>query len=268
MEGTALQTVIIFLYFVSSAFLILFISGAGPGWARKAGFALGVAGFAAQTVRIISLFFSGDLLAGGLARSLFLFSWFTVTVFLSLSIEEKIRKSALGAFVFTLAFAATAPALIPAAGGDNSLFPEPIIQTHIALILLGQAFFFVAFVSASLYLFRERRIRKGTLSKNRDNSLLPITGLDRIQHISLLCGFPLATLGLALGFFSASRIWGTDWSWGIKETLSVATWLIYAFLINGRFAYGWKGKKSSVGAIAGFIAIAAVFFASYYLIPG
>lgn len=266
MENAAPQTIITALYFVSSALLVSFVAGART---RTAGLAAGIAGFAAQTALVVHLFFSGAPLAGGLGKSLFLFSWFAVMAFLFLSFQSKIRASALGAFVFTLAFITTAPSVVPPAGQDapSPLVMQPVIQTHIALIFLGQAFFFVAFVAAVLYLFRERRIKKGALSSGDSYSFLPITGLDRVQHISLIYGFPLATLGLALGFFSASQM-GGDWSWSKKETLSVATWLIYAVLINGRFAHGWKGRKSSFGAIAGFIAVTAVFFASYYIIPG
>ncbi len=266
MDKAALHALVSSLYFVSSALHILFITGRRR-WVRPVGFSIGIAGFAAHSVSIAVLFYSGGPLAGGVAKSLFLFAWFAVIAFLS--VESKSRKSALGAFVFSLAFAATMPSLVPFAGSvaNDPAVSEPLIQVHIALIFLGQAFFLVAFVSAVLYLVKERRIKKGALSESGDN-FMPITGLDRIQHISLLYGFPLATLGLALGFFSASRIWGADWSWGGKETLSVATWLIYAVLINGRFAHGWKGRKSSIGAIAGFIAVAAVFFASYFLIPG
>ncbi|WP_462137477.1 cytochrome C assembly family protein [Candidatus Mycalebacterium sp.] len=266
MENITPQIIITALYFVSSALLVAFIAGAR---ARTAGLTAGIAGFAVQTALVVHLFFSGAPLAGGLGKSLFLFSWFAVMAFLFLSLESKIRASALGAFVFTLAFITTTPSVLPPAGLDapSPLVTQPVIQTHIALIFLGQAFFFVAFVAAVLYLFRERRIKRGSLSPNNDGSFLPITGLDRVQHISLIYGFPLATLGLAVGFFSASQM-GADWSWGKKETLSIVTWLIYAVLINGRFAYGWKGRKSSFGAIAGFIAVIAVFFASYYIIPG
>ncbi|MGI9558943.1 MAG: cytochrome C assembly family protein [Thermodesulfobacteriota bacterium] len=267
MDGALLNTAISSLYFASSVFLILFISGATPAWTRRAGFVLGVAGFAAHTAQIAVLLFSGGTLAGGLARSLFLFSWFTAIAFLCLG--RRARKSSLGAFVFTLAFIATLPSAIPSGGGaEGGLVMMPLIRTHVALILLGMAFFFIAFVAALLYLFREKRIKSGSLPEDRDNSLLPIVGLDRVQHITLFCGFPLVTLGIALGFLSASQAWGADWLWGKKETFSVATWLIYAVLINGRLAHGWRGRKSSFGAIAGFIAAAAVFFASYYLIPG
>ncbi len=266
MDNSILNILVSSSYFISSVFFILLVAG-GPPRARRVGLVFGVAGFAAHTAKIALLFFTDEPLVGGLVKSLFLFSWFAVIALLSL--ESKTGKSALGTFVFTLAFTATVPSVIPFAGSGESspVVAEPLIQTHIALVLLGQAFFFVAFVTAVLYLFREPRIKKGTLREGGED-FLPITALDRIQHKSLLYGFPFATLGLALGFVSASQLWGNNWVWGVKETLSVATWLIYAVLINCRFAYGWKGRKSSFGAIAGFIAIVAVFGASYHLIGG
>lgn len=246
------------MYLASSALLLTFMALEAPAQRiRRAGFAAGIAGFAVHTAGMAVTVMSGEPLAGGLARSLFMFSWFTVAALLALG--ARTRGSSLWAFVFTLAFAATLTSALPAMG-TAAPAAGPLIQTHIALVLGGQAFFFIAFVCAALYLVREKRIKSGTLAEDKGGSLLPITALDRVQHVSLLCGFPLATLGLALGFASANS--ATDWAWGGKETLSVATWLIYAVLINGRFAHGWKGRKSSLVAIAGFAAIAAVFFAS------
>lgn len=255
------STAAVCLYLASSALLILFMALSNPaGWIRRAGFAAGLAGFAAHTAGVWAAVASGEPLAGGLARGVFLFSWFTAAALLAMG--TRARRSSLGAFVFTLAFAATLPSAVPVA--ESAARPAgALVQTHVALALLGQAFFFIAFVAAVLYIVREGRIKRGSLAADKGGSLLPITGLDRVQHISLLCGFPLATLGLALGFVSASNVWGADWQWGGKVTLSVVTWLIYAVLINGRLAHGWKGRKSSLVAIAGFAAIAAAFAASY-----
>ena len=256
-----LNTAAVCLYLVSSVLLIVFMALSSPaGWIRRAGFAAGLAGFAAHTASMAGAIASGEPLAGGLARGVFLFSWFTAAALLALG--TRTRRSSLGAFVFTLAFAATLPSAVPVAE-SAARHTLPLVQIHVALALLGQAFFFIAFIAAVLYLVRERRIKRGALAADKGGSLLPITGLDRVQHISLLCGFPLATLGLALGFLSASLVWGADWRWGGKVTLSVITWLIYAILINGRLAHGWKGRKSSLVAIAGFAAIAAAFAASY-----
>lgn len=251
------------LYLASSALLILFLARARPaGWIRRAGFASGLAGFAAHTAALAVAVAGGEPLAGGIARGVFVFSWLTAAALLALGGET--RRSSLGAFVFTLAFAAVLPSAVPVSetAARSAL---PLVEIHVALALSGQAFFFIAFVAAVLYLIRERRIKRGSLSADKGGSLLPITGLDRVQHICLLCGFPPATLGLALGFVSASRVWGADWEWGGKVALSVVTWVIYAVLINGRFAHGWKGRKSALVAIAGFVAIAAVFVASYRL---
>ena len=70
-----------------------------------------------------------------------------------------------------------------------------------------------------------------------------------------MIGFPLITIGIAIGFFAANQVWGPSWKWDDKETWSVLTWILYAILLNFRLSLGWKGKKSAVGAIIGFAII-------------
>ena len=89
--------------------------------------------------------------------------------------------------------------------------------------------------------------------------------LDKVNHFSLLAGFSIITLGLAVGFFAANHIWGDNWQWGNKETWSILSWLLYAILLNLRLASGWKGKKAAMGAIIGFCIILFTLLIQYVI---
>ena len=126
-----------------------------------------------------------------------------------------------------------------------------------------KAFFATAFTAGILYIFEEKRIKNkklgGFLMK-----LPSITSLDRIGSFCLLIGFPLITIGLAIGVFSANQIWGPDWNWDYKLTWSLVTWVVYAVLINGRLSFGWRGRKSAIGAILGFSIVLFTFIIGYF----
>ncbi|MGH7890677.1 MAG: cytochrome c biogenesis protein CcsA, partial [Thermodesulfobacteriota bacterium] len=115
--------------------------------------------------------------------------------------------------------------------------------------------------------FQEQRIKS-----KRVGSLLQkfpsLTTLDKINHVCLIIGFPLITVGLALGLLLAKEIWGDAWVWGQKETWSLVTWLLYAVLIHGRLASGWKGRKAAFGAVLGFGIILFTLFVIGFLAPG
>ena len=74
-------------------------------------------------------------------------------------------------------------------------------------------------------------------------------------------------MSLIIGFILAREIWSEGWTWGAKETWSTVTWLLYAFLINGRLSLGWRGRRAAFGAVVGFC-IVVVTFAVGYIFPG
>jgi len=245
--------IITFLYLCSS---VLFISNL---WIQKEtlskiGFYLGVLGFIFHTFYLIKIAIAGSILTGGLAGSLIIFAWFIPFVFL---ISKMIyRLPFLGAFIFSLAFIGMVPNLIVPGSiiQNNPAGMNPWIVIHVIFIFLALSIFVVAFVAGVFYLFEENRI-KGKKFGNIMQKLPSLNTLDKVNHLSLMIGFPLITIGIAIGFFTANQVWGPEWKWDDKETWSVVTWILYAVLLNCRLSLGWKGKKSAVGAVIGFVII-------------
>ncbi len=220
--------------------------------ASRAGLYLGVLGFVFHTYYLYQIMFQGAAHAGGLTRSLVIFAWFIPLVFLISRLLYKLPS--LGAFIFSLAFVGTVPSLVVPPGvitADDPTINNPWILVHIIVVLLASSIFAIAFVAGIFYLFEESKIKEKRLGKMLQQ-LPSLNTLDKVNHIGLMIGFPLITVGMAVGFFVANQIWGSSWSWGSKETLSVVTWSIYAVLLNCRLSLGWRGKKSAVGAIIGF----------------
>jgi len=260
------QWIIPICYFISSVFYCSFLWTKKPRayvWGSRA-FRLGLL---LQSINLIIIFFEPKPIAGALDTSLYLFSWFISFVYVIL--QTKFKAEVIGAFVAPLVLFMTLPSVILPEGiiqQDPSL-ENPWILIHIMLVFLGEALFTVAFIAGSLYIVQERRIKSKQIG-SFIKKLPSLTTLDNINHICLLIGFPLLTLGLALGLLSAKVIWGALWDWGQKETWSLLTWFLYAILIHGRLSSGWKGKKAAIGAVLGFGIILFSFFVIGYLAPG
>lgn len=225
------------------------------------------AGVVVHTVSIAILYLEGSQMAGGLDKSLYFFSWLIALVFIAS--QAKYKAPVLGAFAAPLAFLMIVPSLILPQGiieHDPSL-KNPWILVHVVFVFLGDALFTVAFIAGGLYIFQERQIKLKRLGRFL-RKLPSLSTLDNINHICLLTGFPLLTIGLALGILLAKEIWGVFWTWEQKETWSLATWFLYAILIHGRLAAGWKGRKVALGAVLGFGLIIFTFFVIGYFAPG
>lgn len=251
------------LYFLSSAIYIANLWVQNTSYSR-AGLYIGLSGFAVQSYYLISILVRGDLVLGGLEKSLFLFSWFIPFVFLISLIFYKLPS--IGTFIFSLAFIGTAPSLIPPSGiiESDPTINNPLILSHVIMIFLGLAFFAVAFVAGIFYIYEEKEIKEKKLGKFR-LKLPSLRTLDRVNHFSLLAGFSIITLGIALGFFAANQTLGSNWKWGNKETWSVLSWLLYAILLNFRLSSGGKGRKAAIGAIIGFCIILFTLLIQYVI---
>ena len=80
--------------------------------------------------------------------------------------------------------------------------------------------------------------------------------LDEIVYKSIAAGFPLFTVGgLLMGAVWANNTWGKYWTWDPKETWSLITWFVYALYLHARFVRGWRGKRTAILAVIGFIAV-------------
>ncbi|NIP30578.1 MAG: hypothetical protein GTO02_11605 [Candidatus Dadabacteria bacterium] len=258
-------------YLISSLYLISSILYGIYLWSQnnkisKLGFYIGLTAIILHTFKLANIFFTSDVVETGVIRTLFIFAWLIGIVYLISQI--KFKAVILGAFILPIIFICTLPSLIipPGIIDNDPTIKNPWILIHIILIFLGEAFFVVSFISGLIYIFEENQIKSKKISGylNKFPSLIK---LDRINHFSLLLGFPFLTIGLAIGFILAKEILAENWIWGAKETLSTVTWLLYALLINGRLNSGWKGKKSAMFAVFGFVIILITFLVGYIL-PG
>jgi cytochrome c-type biogenesis protein CcsB len=195
-------------------------------------------------------------------ESLIFFSW--TIVFIYLILEFKYNQKVIAVFVTPLAFLAIAlTSIIP--GIDSKITPlVPALQSnwltiHVTTCFFGYAAFSVSFGISLLYLIKE---------KKNANWLPSASLLDEINYKSIVIGFPMLTLGIVTGAAWANYAWGSYWSWDPKETWSLITWFIYAAFLHARFSRDWRGRKTAILSIVGFLAVLFTYFGVNYLISG
>ena len=141
------------------------------------------------------------------------------------------------------------------------------LYTHIILVFAGEAALALACGTGILYLLQE----KGIKAKKPGFFFKRLPSLDLLDSVGYTClttGFALLTIGLITGFIYAKTIWGRFWGWDPKEIFSVGTWLIYAALLHLRLYYGWRGRKSAIMTIIGFLIIIFTFLGVNILLGG
>ncbi len=148
----------------------------------------------------------------------------------------------------------------------TAAFPPLFLTLHIAANLMGDGFFLLAAITASLYLYAERRLkaRQGARLIGRLPSL---DLLDRAEHRFLLAGFPLLTLGIVSGTAWASRFEASGGSHLVRAIVSYLTWTVFAAVLGLRAAAGWRGRRAALGTLIGFV-LAVLVLAIYLARPG
>ena len=216
-------------------------------------------GFLVHTVALLSYLWEPD---GGAAAqfrgTLSFYSWLLVGIYLL--VQLKYRLAVLGALIAPLAFLMSLAAFTLDSGVGEL---PPALKTywlpvHVTSALLGNAVFALAFGVSVVYLLQEHQLKKkkkAILHKHFPS----LEGLDRLNYVFLVWGFPLMTLGIITGSLWARAHWGNYWSWDPRQISSALTWILYGVLLHGRITAGWRGKKAALWTIVGFAVVLSYF---------
>jgi ABC-type transport system involved in cytochrome c biogenesis permease subunit len=195
---------------------------------------------------------SSEIINPGSREFLSLCAWSVSGVYLALQFKTKTRI--LGVFIspFILLF------MIAAAGQEAGKYLLPqnlqswLTAVHLFLAIVGEALFIIASCAGIMFVMQNRLLKHKKLSKM--SRLLPsLNDLDRINHICLLWGFPVLSVGIIVGAVFAELNWKADWLTDPKVIWTFAGWIIYGFLLHQRLAIGWKGYRMAVISGAAFI---------------
>jgi len=188
--------------------------------------------------------------------------------------ELKFRERAVTGVMMTVAVGLMAVALIFFPSNVRPLVPalqaNRILAVHVTSMVLAYSSLSISFGAAALYLLKRTAVEPngpGVMAANR-LGLPSLETLDEIGYWSVLVGFPLLTLGIALGAYWANSAWGRYWGWDPKETSALLTWFIYAGYLHARALRGWDGRRSAWLLVLGFGAILFTYFAVNFVFAG
>lgn len=179
-----------------------------------------------------------------------------------------VRKSA-----FSLAAAALLSALALFVAHLSWMNPEitnlvPVLRSywltlHVSVITASYGFLglgmLLGLINLFLYLLTTPRSVKTLVPQQRL--------LTQVNEMALILGLYLLTIGTFLGGVWANESWGRYWGWDPKETWSLITMLVYAFVIHMRFIPGLKGEFAfnTASVLAFFSVIMTYVGVNYYL---
>jgi len=190
-------------------------------------------------------------------------------VLLQVVSERVFRASAVALFTGPLATGLVALALLlglgPGAepsGGGNAWF-----ILHVTLSVLGVALLALAFITAALYLLQFRELKSKRFGQVF-RLFPPLERLDRLNHVSLVAGFPTLTLGVLVAVGYAVRYAGGLHVDPAQVVWGSFTWVVLGSAVWVRVVRHWAGRRAAVASIAGFVAVVLVYLALKLAAPG
>ncbi len=267
MNESTLFFIAFILYFISAFvyFAFLFFK---KNQLAQSGYSIASLGLGIHTIALIfRLIESKHAPFTNMYESLSFLGWSAILAYVIIEGKFKIRKA--GPYFMLIVIAIMALASSPLMPKEASPL-VPALQSywlwlHVSVTLIGEAFFAIAFITSIMYLFadsreKKRLARKESLSSER---------LDSVSYRCIAIGFPLFTVGgLIFGMVWAYKAWGSYWSWDPKEVWSLITWFVFALYLHTRIVMGWKGRRSAIVAIIGFLAAIFTYFGVNYLLAG
>lgn len=105
--------------------------------------------------------------------------------------------------------------------------------------------------------------------KNVDRLDLTISELTNVNHMALIIGLYLLTIGTFLGAVWANESWGRYWGWDPKETWALISIIVYSFIVHTRFIPLFNNKFSfNFLSLIGFSSILMTYFGVNYYLSG
>ena len=132
---------------------------------------------------------------------------------------------------------------------------------HWLLGIASYGLFGVAVLHALLLNRAERLMRRTATPSAPAAQGVPLLRLERLTFRFVGAGFIVLSAAIVLG------IWFSDhWRWDHKAVFSILGWLVFAGLLAGRRAFGWRGPKATRGVYTGAALLLLAYVGSRFVL--
>lgn len=153
----------------------------------------------------------------------------------------------------------------------NTIYTRPSIEqgmslslvTHIMLSIIAYSLLTIATLQAILLNYQTTQL-KAHHTKSVIGIFPPLQTMENLLFDLVWAGFILLSLSIGTGFLFIDDIFEQQLSH--KTAFSVISWLLYATLLFGRHALGWRGKTAIRWVISSFVMLMLAYLGSKFVL--
>jgi ABC-type uncharacterized transport system permease subunit len=139
----------------------------------------------------------------------------------------------------------------------------PGVRAHIALSIIAYTLLAIAAAQAVIVALQERWLRRRQPVQAM-RLLPPLQTMEDLLVQMLTAGFFFLTLSLATGFMFVDDLLSQHLAH--KTVFSVLAWLVFAIVLGGRWARGWRGQRLVRLTLGGFVLLLLAYFGSKFVL--
>lgn len=173
---------------------------------------------------------------------------------------SSLKKALHNLFIFLLPCSAIAIATTLFSHTQSTILQlNYTLASHVILSILAYSLLTIATLQAILLSYQNRHL------KNRSGLqylryLPPLQTMEALLFEFVLVGEVLLTLSIVSGFIFLDNIFMQHQVH--KTVFSMAAWLVYGFLLFGKYKMGWRGNTAIRWTLAGFLFLMLAYFGS------
>lgn len=138
-------------------------------------------------------------------------------------------------------------------------------KLHFIAAMLAYSLFTLSALHAVFMGYTERKLHQHALTKSLA-SLPPLLTMEALLFRMIVVGFVLLTVALGSGVLFSEEIFGKALTVDHKTVFAFASWGIFAALLIGRHAWGWRGRTALRWTMAGFMALLLAYVGSRFVL--
>ncbi len=139
------------------------------------------------------------------------------------------------------------------------------LALHVAVITGSYGFLGVSAIIGLMNLLLASMVKPANKERVERN----IRHMTWINEAAMTLGLYLLTIGTFLGAIWANESWGRYWGWDPKETWSLVTILVYAFITHMRLMPGYRGWFAlNLASVAGLLSVLMTYLGVNYYLSG
>ena len=132
---------------------------------------------------------------------------------------------------------------------------------HWVLGIASYGLFGAAVLHAAMLNRAERQMRTAAMSAGGSGTGMPLLRLERMTFRFVGAGFVALSAAIVLGTWFAH-----PWRWDHKTVFSMLGWLVFAGLLAGRRAFGWRGAVATRGVYGGAALLLLAYVGSRFVL--